>query len=47
MAYFNNANNTDFYPTSSAFGELDPYLFVGQAPAIEVAGGQKIGRAHV
>ena len=39
MAYFNNADNTDFDPTSAS-GVLDQYLFVGQAPAIEEAGGQ-------
>jgi len=30
MAYFNNSNNAGLYPTSSASGEFDTYLFPGQ-----------------
>ena len=33
MAYFNDNNNTDFYPTFSASGELGDYQFLNQALA--------------
>jgi len=37
MAYYNNADDASFYPTSSAFGVLDSYPFLGQMTATEGA----------
>ena len=40
MAYFNNTNNTNFYPTPSASGEFNTYPFLNHASATEDVTGQ-------
>jgi len=37
MTYYNNTDDASFYPTSSAFGELDSYPSLGQMTATEGA----------
>jgi len=43
MAYYNNADDASFYPTSTAFGELDAYPLLNQISAIE---GENIEAPH-
>lgn len=43
MTYFNNTHCANFYPTTSASGELDGYPFLSQTSAAEEVDSQAYG----